>query len=62
MQVSLPGLLKNAGRAADIAEPSCGYGFMLDQLLRHLTELRDRNYDGDRGVVEEFFKLYVVEL
>lgn len=37
-----------------------GYAFDLWQLAKNLRELRDRHAAGDATVVDEFFKLYVL--
>ena len=60
MRVSLTGVLKNC-RSAMGKNDTCGYGFMLQELEKHLRELRDRYRSGDTQVVDEFFDLYVLD-
>lgn len=63
LRISLDGLLRNAGCAATAGEGTYGrmHAYDLEQLGKHLRELRDRWKAGDTGVVDEFFDLYVLE-
>lgn len=38
-----------------------GYAFCLRQLVKNLRELRDRHAAGETGVVDEFFRVYIVD-
>jgi len=54
MRVSLTGVLSNC-RDTMGKNDTRGYGFMLQELEKHLRELRDRYRSGDTKVVDEFF-------
>lgn len=58
MLVNLDGMLRNCIRA--MKRPKYGEAFMLEQLGKHLHELKRRWKAGDTGVVDEFFALYVI--
>jgi hypothetical protein len=57
MTVSLGGVLRKSARFMDAHGEDTGLSFMLDELLKHLKELRDRKAEGEK-VIDEFFTLY----
>lgn len=63
MKQNLVGLLGNGARLLRETSPeSFEAGWWaggLEELLKHLKELRDRHRAGDMAVVDEFFALYV---
>lgn len=62
MRVSLTGVITRSAKALrERGEAGHDSAFMLEELHRHLKELRDRHAAGDPGVVAEFFNLYVIE-
>jgi hypothetical protein len=59
MNVSLTGLIKNAcWELKGHGDPNA-YAFMLQELLKHLIELKTRRLEGT-AVIDEFFRLYIV--
>lgn len=63
MKQSLPGLLRNAGRAAGKGDciHGAGYRHSLEILLSNLRQLRERTKAGDMTVLDEFFEYYVFD-
>ncbi|MDE2106782.1 MAG: hypothetical protein KGL39_56730 [Patescibacteria group bacterium] len=63
MKQSLPGLLLNAGRAAEKGDRihGAGYYHSLENLLSNLRQLRERTKAGDMTVIDEFFEYYVFD-
>lgn len=62
MRVDYQGLLKQARSALRHTDGGGGLAEMLRQLENHLTELGQRWYAGDAGVVDEILQLYCIEL
>jgi len=54
MKVSLPGVLIRAADRLEKTRDAKDLGFMLKELYRHLTELRN-----NKELIEEFFDLWV---
>ena len=61
MTCDVRNMLRQASEVLDRSEMDDGeYAFMLNQLGDHLKDLHDRWKAGDKGVVDEFFDLYVI--
>ena len=61
MKMNVENMLRQAGALCRVSDDwhGGGYDHSLQELSKHLRELRDRYADGDEHVVDEFFDLYI---